>query len=91
MMQCSRPSTSSTSLTFQRVRRATAEKDANGNVVADYTLWTTASDLKTLRYYFRTYDNSQIRMLDLMKMAIDGKDIVTVSMKGDEVISSLTP
>jgi choloylglycine hydrolase len=67
------------------------EKDANGNIVADYTLWTAASDLKTLRYYFRTYDNSQIRMLDLMKMEIDGKEIVTVSMKGDEVIESLTP
>ncbi len=67
------------------------EKDAHGNVVADYTLWTAASDLKRMRYYFRTYDNSQIRMLDLMKMDVDGSDIVTVSMKGDEVIESLTP
>ena len=24
-------------------------------------------------YYFRTYDNSQIRMLDLMKMDLDGR------------------
>lgn len=68
-----------------------SEKDANGNVVADYTLWTAASDLKQLRYYFRTYENSQIRMLDLMKMEIDGPDIVTVPMTGDEVIESLTP
>lgn len=67
------------------------EKDANGNIVADYTLWTAASDLKQMRYYFRTYENSQIRMLDLMKMAIDGPDIVTISMKGNEVIESLTP
>ena len=52
------------------------EKDANGNIQADYTLWTAASDLKTRRYYFRTYDNSQIRMVDLMKMNVDGKDIV---------------
>lgn len=67
------------------------EKDSNGNVIADYTLWTAASDLKQLRYYFRTYENSQIRMLDLMKMEIDGPDIVTVPMTGDEVIESLTP
>lgn len=67
------------------------EKDANGNIQADYTLWTSASDLKAKRYHFRTYDNSQIRSLDLMNMNIDGKDIVTVSTKGDEVIKNLTP
>jgi len=67
------------------------EKDSNGNIVADYTQWTSVADLKQLRYYFRTYENSQIRMLDLMKMELDASSIVTVSMKGDEVIKSLTP
>ena len=66
-------------------------KDAKGNVQADYTLWTAASDLKALRYHFRTYENSQIRSLDLMKMNVDAKDIVKISIKGDEVIKSLTP
>ncbi len=66
-------------------------KDAHGNIVADYTLWTSAIDLKARRFYFRTYDNSQIRMVDLTKMALDGKDMVTVSMKGAEVIKPLTP
>ena len=67
------------------------EKDAHGNVLADYTLWTSASDLKTKRYYFRTYDNSQIRMLDLMKMDLDAKDIVKMSSKGEAVIKPLNP
>ena len=67
------------------------EKDAHGNVLADYTLWTSAADLKTKRYYFRTYDNSQIRMLDLMKIDLDAKDIVKMSIKGEEVIKPLTP
>jgi choloylglycine hydrolase len=67
------------------------EKDAHGNVMADYTLWTAASDLKKKQYYFRTYDNSQIRMLDLMKMDLDAKDIVKMSIKGEEVIKPLTP
>jgi choloylglycine hydrolase len=35
------------------------EKDENGNIQADYTLWTGASDLKAKHYYFRTYENSQ--------------------------------
>ena len=32
-----------------------------------------------------------IRSLDLMKMSVDGKDIVTMSMQGGEAIKSLTP
>ena len=67
------------------------EKDANGNIQADYTLWTGASDLKAKRYFFRTYDNSQIRSVDLMNMNIDGKDIVKVSINDDEAIKDITP
>ena len=67
------------------------EKDEHGNVIADYTLWTSANDLKAKRFYFRTYDNSQIRMVDLMKMNLDAKEIVTISMKGGEAIKPVTP
>ena len=62
------------------------EKDAHGNILANYTQWTSAADLKAKQYYFRTYENSQIRMMDLMKMNLGAKDIVTMSIKGDEVI-----
>src|SRR5438128_3295458 len=67
------------------------EKDEHGNILADYTIWTAASDLKAKQYYFRTYENSQIRMVDLMKMKIDGKDMVKISMKGGESIKSVNP
>lgn len=67
------------------------QKDAHGNVIADYTLWTSASDLKARRFYFRTHENSQIRSIDLMKMPLDAKSISTISMKGPEVIRSLNP
>lgn len=66
-------------------------KDAHGNIVADYTLWTSAIDLKTRRFYFRTYQNSQIRSVDLTSMQVDSKDISTISMKGPEIIKSLNP
>ena len=65
------------------------EKDEHGNILADYTIWTAASDLKAKQYYFRTYENSQIGMVDLMKMNLDGKDMVKISMKGGESIKSL--
>ena len=67
------------------------KKDEHGNVHADYTIWTAASDPRAKRFYFRTYENSQIRMVDLMKMNLDGKDIVTISMKGEEVVKSVDP
>jgi len=67
------------------------EKDEHGNILADYTLWTAASDLRAKRYYFRTYEDSQIRVVDLTKMNLDAKEMVTISMKGDEVIKSVTP
>lgn len=66
-----------------------SQKDSHGNIVADYTVWTSASDLKARRYYFRTYENSQIRMVDLMSMDVGGKDIVKLPTKGDEVIVPL--
>jgi choloylglycine hydrolase len=68
-----------------------AHKDEYGNVLADYTIWTAASDLKAKRYYFRTYDDSRIRMVDLTKMNLDAKDLVTFSMHGEETFQRLNP
>jgi len=67
------------------------KRDKHGNIVADYTTWTSANDLKAKRFYFRTYDNSQIRMVDLTKMNLDAKEITTISMRGMEVVRELTP
>ncbi len=68
----------------------TLERDAKGNPMADYTLWTSANDLKAKRFYFRTFENSQIRMVDLMSMDLNAKDIKSISMKGSEVVKALT-
>ncbi len=68
-----------------------AHRDKYGNIIADFTTWTSASDLKAKKFYFRTYDNSQIRMVDLNKMDLDAKKIVTIPMSGKEVIKELRP
>ena len=62
----------------------------NGKEIADYTLWTSVSDLTNRRYHFRTFDNSRIRMIDLKKMDLDAKEIKTISMAGKEVIEDLS-
>ena len=62
----------------------------HGKEVADYTLWTSAADLKNLRYHFRTYDNSRIRMIDLKAVDFDAKEIRTISTQGEEQIEDVT-
>jgi choloylglycine hydrolase len=62
----------------------------HGKEVADFTLWTSAADLKNLRYYFRTYDNSRIRMVDLKVLDFDTSRIKTISMSGDELVEDVT-
>lgn len=66
------------------------EKDEHGNIVADYTIWTSANDLKARRFFIRTYDDSQIRSIDLMNQDLDSKDIVTFSTEGQETITPLS-
>jgi len=67
------------------------KKDANGNIVTDHTTWTSANDLKAKKFYFRTYDNSQIRVVELMKMDLDAKKIISIPMTGKEVFKELRP
>jgi choloylglycine hydrolase len=62
----------------------------HGKEVADYTLWTSAADLKNLRYYFRTFDNSRIRMVNLKALDLDAKGLKTISIGGAEQIEDVT-
>jgi choloylglycine hydrolase len=39
-----------------------------GQVINDFTEYTTAADLKNLRYYYRTYEDAKIRVVDLKKL-----------------------
>ena len=67
------------------------KKDKHGNIVAEFTQWTSANDLKSKKFYFRTYDNSQIKSVDLTKMKLDAKKIITIPMAGKEEIKDITP
>lgn len=68
-----------------------AEKDEHGNILADYTVWTSAIDLNRREYFFRTYTDSRIRSVNLMNMPIDGGKIVTIPTASQEEIVPLVP
>ena len=63
---------------------------AQGKTSIDYTQWTAASDLQNRRYFFRTYENSRIRMIDLDKVDLDAENVKTISMSGEEVFENLS-
>ncbi|WP_201352311.1 linear amide C-N hydrolase [Hydrogenimonas urashimensis] len=67
------------------------EADAQGHPMADFTTWTSANDLKAKKFYFRTYGDQRIRMVDMNKMDLDAKKIVEFPMSGQEEIREITP
>jgi choloylglycine hydrolase len=67
-------------------------RDKAGNVLhAEYTLWTAASDLKNLKWYFKTFHDQSIRSVDLKAAlaAAKGK-IRTIKMDSEQPVSDVS-
>ena len=47
-----------------------------GKIFSDYTMLTVVRDTKNLRYYYKTYDDQNIKMLDMKKFDFNGKKIL---------------
>jgi choloylglycine hydrolase len=62
-----------------------------GKQTSEYTEWTSASDVTHRRFYVRTFQDSNIRMVDLMRSNLDAKDIVTIKLNQQEKITDFTP
>lgn len=63
----------------------------NGQLHTDTTLWTSASDLKHLLFYFHTYNDRAIKRVDLKAFDWNAKGIAVVSMQGQNQIQDLAP
>jgi choloylglycine hydrolase len=68
----------------------TVRVNDDGKQLYECTRWTTAADLKNLRYYFNTYQSRRVRVVDLKKADFNAKDIKTISMRDEEVIEDVT-
>ncbi len=56
---------------------------AVGKPSAEITEWTAVSDLKNLRWYFRTHEDQSIRMVDVKEAVAAAKgEIATIEMEG---------
>ena len=61
-------------------------RDASDGAM-ESTQWTTVSDLRALRWYFRTYDDATIRMVDLRKAVDAAKgEIRQIKMESNQPI-----
>ena len=55
--------------------RGIARTNQDGTISADFTQMTTARDPQNLRFYYKTYDDQTIRMIDMKKLDLDAKEI----------------
>ena len=53
---------------------------------ADYTLWTSAIDTANARYYFHTYEDRSVRVVDLKKAVQGRSEIGVIPMKGEQPV-----
>lgn len=57
----------------------------------EYTQWETYADLKNLRYYFTTYDNINIRELDIKKLNFEAGPIKQIDIHSPQKFIEINP
>lgn len=62
----------------------------NGKLSYEFTNWTTAADMKHLRYYFHTFQSRRIKVVDFGKIDLDAKDVKTIPMREPEVFEDVS-
>ena len=74
------------------VRGMAVDRDANGKITAsETTQWSSYRDLTNRIYYFRTYDNFNLRKIDLKKLDFHADKVKTIPMFADrEIIIDVT-
>ncbi len=60
---------------------ATRDRGPAGKEYLEHTQWGTVSDLKNKRFYFRTYYNQDIRVVDLTRLDLDADQIRSIPME----------
>jgi choloylglycine hydrolase len=61
-----------------------AREKSNGVIHSDYTLVTSVKDPQALKYYFKTYGDQSIKVVDLKKFDLNAKSIKRISTVGKE-------
>ena len=68
---------------------AVREKE-DGKTHADQTLFTAMRDPQNLRFYYKTYDDQTVRMVDLNKFDLDAKEVKKLSTTGEQTVIDMS-
>ena len=66
------------------------EKTADGTVYSESTITTVARDPQNLKFYFRTYEDQNIKMIDLNSFDLNANSIKTFDMAGTQTIQDIS-
>ena len=75
---------------FDIPRGAVRSAEADGKTQIEWTLATVARDPKTLTYYFKTYDNQNLRKITMSSFDQSSKEIVQVPFAGGQPIADVS-
>jgi choloylglycine hydrolase len=67
-----------------------AREKADGKTYSDMTMFTAMRDPQSLRFYFKTYDDQNIRMVDLKTFDLDAKEVKRLSTKAEQPIVDMS-
>ena len=67
-----------------------ARESSGGKTYSDMTMLTSMRDPQSLRFYYKTYDDQTIRVVDLAKFDFDGKEVKKLSTKSDQPVVDMS-
>ncbi|NIZ11011.1 choloylglycine hydrolase family protein [Pseudooceanicola sp. HF7] len=72
------------------IPKGSIRQEDQGQVITDYTIWTSASDTKNRVYYYKTYDSQSVESIDVRKV-LEGLDKpATLKMETGFVVTDRT-
>ena len=66
-------------------------RHADGKVYPQYTQWTSVTDMKNRRLYFRTYSNPRLKVLDLNDFNLDAGSITKIQVGNSWEVDEIKP
>jgi choloylglycine hydrolase len=67
-----------------------AREEHEGGVQTDYTIITVARDPQSLHYYWNTYEDQTLRMVDLNKFDLNAKEVLKLKTNTDQPIVDMS-
>lgn len=67
-----------------------ARSEAGGLVYSDYTQLTVARNPQNFRYYYKSYADQTIRMVDVKKLDLNSKEIMMQCIRSEQPVTDMT-